>query len=149
MSYRLLVSALAAASLLAACGDPQDTRPGQPVAHRQAAFKAILKAFEPMGVMLRDDKYDGDRFLTLSKTLAANAQKPWDYFRPDTNYPPTHATGDVWSNTAKFNQERQEFVDATTRLAQVAESKDVDKIKPAYKAVHNACQECHKEFKKR
>ncbi|HET7775219.1 MAG TPA: cytochrome c, partial [Azospira sp.] len=58
-----LLLALALPLLLAACGEAEDTRPGQPVAHRRAAFQQILKAFEPMGIMLRENRYNADEFL--------------------------------------------------------------------------------------
>jgi len=48
-----LIIVLTALTLMA-CGEAADTRPGQPVAHRRAAFKKILLAFEPIGVQLRE-----------------------------------------------------------------------------------------------
>jgi cytochrome c556 len=55
--------------LLTACGEPEDTRPGQPVAQRRAAFKEILKSFEPMGLQLRNQRYDAKQFSLLANNL--------------------------------------------------------------------------------
>jgi cytochrome c556 len=33
---------------ITACSEPADTHPGQPVTQRRAAFKEIIKNFEPM-----------------------------------------------------------------------------------------------------
>lgn len=63
--------------------------------HRQAAFKQIVKTFEPMGVILRKDRYEADKFLPLAEALIAKRDGPWSYFGADTNYPPTKATPDV------------------------------------------------------
>ena len=52
---RPIAPILITAFLLTACGEPQDTRPGQPVKTRQDAFAALLRSFEPMGKMLKDN----------------------------------------------------------------------------------------------
>ena len=57
--------------MLTGCGEVEDTRPGQPVKQRQVAFKEIVKTFEPMGVMLRKDRYDADKFLPMAEALLA------------------------------------------------------------------------------
>ena len=88
---------LLSAALLTACGEPEDTRPGQPVKQRQTAFKDIIKSFEPMGVMLRKGTYDAERIEKFTAELIAKRDLPWSHFGPDTNYPPTKATAEVWS----------------------------------------------------
>lgn len=55
---------------LAACNPVvEDTRPGQPVKTRQVAFKEMLKVFEPMGTMLRTDRYQPEKFAALAAEL--------------------------------------------------------------------------------
>ena len=142
---KILIVALC--SLLAACGEPADTRPGQPVKHRRAAFEKILHAFEPMGVQLRAGEYKPDKFLVQAKELAGAKEGPWEYFGPDTNYPPTHATAKVWSEPALFEKERQGFLKATDSLLLAAESRDEKSVTAAYEAVHEHCRSCHKTFK--
>ncbi|HTY99031.1 MAG TPA: cytochrome c, partial [Rhodocyclaceae bacterium] len=104
MHKTTVILALSAA-LLAACGEPADNRPGQPVAHRRAAFKEILRVFEPMGVMVRTDEYDADRFKALATELVTKRDAPWSYFAADTLYPPSHAKAEVWSQADKFAAE--------------------------------------------
>jgi len=143
-SILMLFSVLA----LAACGgEPEDTRPGQPVAHRREAFKAILRASEPMGVMLRENEYDAKRFQVLAGQLMNVRNGPWGYFAPDTLYPPSHAKPEVWSQADKFADEKKAFFDATDQLAAVAGTSDGVKAALAYKAVEEACHGCHKTFK--
>jgi len=149
MNKRLL-PVVVLASLLAACsGEVQDTGPGQPVAHRRAAFKEILKVFEPMGVMLRTDTYDAKRFAQLATALEHLRDGPWSYFRPETNYPPTKAKAAVWSDRPHFDEDRKAFFKATDHLVEVAGTKDKTVAKSAYKAVEDACYTCHKAFKER
>ena len=135
-------------SLLAACGEPADTHPDQPVTHRRAAMKQILLAFEPMGVQLRDESYKADAFLARAQELAGLKDKPWAYFGADTNYPPTHAKPELWSEPAHFEAEKQEFLKAADALLVAAESRDEALVRSTYTALHDSCASCHKAFKR-
>ena len=140
---------LSAATLLTACGDPEDTRPGQPVKQRQQAFKEIIKSFEPMGVMLRKGSYDADRFLAFAEKLHAARDLPWSHFGADTHYPPTKAKAELWQQPQQFEADKQAFLQASDALLAAAQSKDKARIQPAYDAVHDSCKACHDRFKAR
>lgn len=133
--------------LLTACGEPEDTRPGQPVTQRRAAFKEILKSFEPMGLQLRNQRYDAKQFSILANNLNKAKEGPWAHFGPDTNYPPTKAKAAVWSEPEKFETSRQSFFKAAEALVVAAESHDLKQIKLAYETLHDTCRTCHKSFK--
>jgi cytochrome c556 len=143
-----------AVALLAACGgEPPDTRPGQPVAHRRAAFNEIIKSFEPMGVMMRTGAYDGTRFRALTQNVMALRDGPWQYFKPDTLYPPSKAKPVVWSDPEKFEAGRKAFFEATDNLAALVGTTgappDARTVQPAYTAVEDTCRSCHKAFKEK
>lgn len=141
---------LLSVALLAACsGEVEDTRPGQPVKTRQMAFKDIIRSFEPMGVMLRGKTYDAEKFLALAEELVRKREAPWAHFGPDTNYPPTKATAEVWQQPEQFARERQAFLAATDTLLAAARTKDRKQLEAPYQAVYDTCQSCHKTFKKR
>ncbi len=147
---RIHIFLLAVATLLSACGgEPEDTRPGQPVAHRRAAFKEMIKSFEPMGVMVRGKRYDAAKFASLSASLMALRDAPWQYFTPDTNYPPSRAKPEVWTQPAEFAARKQAFFDATDKLAAVATTKDAKVAKAAFEEVEKTCRDCHDAFKTR
>jgi len=148
-SMRLPAVVLLIAALLAGCGEVEDTRPGQPVKQRQVAFKAIVKAFEPMGVMLRKGNYDADKFLAMAEALHARRDAPWSHFGPDTNYPPSKATADVWQQPEAFTKDKEAFIAATDALLAAAQSKDKGQVEKTYDTVHDACKTCHKQFKER
>jgi len=145
MNYSLLLSL--ATLLLTACGPVQDTAPGQPVAHRQQAFKEILRRFEPMGIALREDRYEPEWFLQQATALHQHKDAPWPYFGPETNYPPSRSKESVWTNTEGFARERETFLAAIESLQQAARTKEKQKVKPAYQAVQDSCRSCHKAFK--
>lgn len=132
---------------LAACGEVEDTRPGQPVAQRRAAFKNILRAFEPMGLQLREGPYEPDKFLAKAKELSALKDTPWPYFAGDTNYPPSRAKARVWSEPDRFDSERRGFLTAADGLLAAAERRDEQRVRTAYATLHEQCRSCHKAFK--
>jgi cytochrome c556 len=133
--------------VLAGCGEPPDTHPGQPVTQRRAAFNKILKAFEPMGGQLRKDAYNPQQFAVLAGQLSELKEGPWEYFGADTNYPPTKATAKVWSDPVQFAAKKKAFTEATEVLRLAAESRNEKQVRLAYEALHETCRACHKVFK--
>lgn len=148
MNRSALLLVLVLPLTLAACGEAEDTRPGQPVAHRRAAFNQLVKAFEPMGVMLREKEYKAEEFLKLAAKLDTVKEGPWEFFTPDSNYPPTKATDKVWSQPEQFAAARQKFLTAEGKLMTAAAGGELAKVKSAYEELHDSCRSCHKEFKK-
>jgi cytochrome c556 len=133
---------------LVACGEPEDTRPGQPVAHRRQAFHDILKAFEPIGKALKKDAYPADDIARMAKRLNEVKDGPWNYYLPDTNYPPSRSNDKVWSEPEKFAAQRQDFLKATEQLADAANARDEAKVRSTYEKLHQVCRDCHREFRK-
>jgi cytochrome c556 len=133
--------------LLTACGEVEDTRPGQPVKQRQAAFKEIIKVFEPMGTMIRTDRFDADKFNAYARALVERREAPWSHFGPDTHYPPTKAKAELWQQFNTFESDQQAFKRATDELLAAADRRDRAASEAAYKRVYETCQSCHKKFK--
>lgn len=136
--------------VLAACGgEVEDTRPGQPVKTRQTAFKEILKAFEPMGKMLRSDRYDANQFIQLAEQLQARQEAPWAHFGPDTQYPPTKAKAAVWEQPQRFEEEKQAFLAASEALLAATQTRQEAVVKKAYDRTYETCKSCHQTFKEK
>ena len=149
MHHRFLPLALVALPLfLAACAEPEDTRPGQPVAHRRQAFHDILKAFEPIGKSLKAKPYAADDIAKKAARLDSLKDGPWTYFPPDSNYPPSHSTDKVWSDAAGFERLRDDFIRATGQLATAAAAKDEAAVRTNYEKLHQVCRDCHRDYRK-
>ncbi|MBI4995521.1 MAG: cytochrome c [Rhodocyclales bacterium] len=133
---------------LAACGEPEDTGPGRPVAHRREAFKSILRAFEPIGVSLRADKYAPDRIIAMAEQLNRVKDGPWGYFTPGSDYPPSRATAKVWSEREQFEAGRRAFSAATESLLAAAAARDEARVRAAYEVLEATCRDCHKVYKR-
>ena len=135
---------------VAACGMPvEDTRPGQPVKTRQTAFKEMLRAFEPMGKMLRSEGYQADKFELMATRFMATRDAPWTLFGADTHYPPTKAKAEVWSRKEDFEREKQAFLSSSDALRAAAKTRQEDVVKEAYFKVYDQCESCHKTFKEK
>lgn len=146
MRHVLFGCALCAA--LVACGEVEDTRPGRPVWHRQEAFKAILRAFEPMGVQLRAEGYEPESFLCHARELERIKDAPWGYFGADTQYPPSHSLDRLWQEREGFDTLEQDFLRATVALKTAAEGRDEGVVRAAWAAVEKTCRDCHKGYRR-
>ena len=145
---RILLLALPAVLLLACSSEPPDTHPDKPVTQRRDAFKAMLRSTEPMGIMLKDKRFDADQFARLADQLAAARDMPWKHFGADTNYPPTKARPAVWEKPDEFERRRSDFIIATDRLLAAAAARSEDQARSALAAVQDSCKACHNDFRR-
>ncbi|MDR3213136.1 MAG: cytochrome c [Azoarcus sp.] len=130
----------------AACSPTvEDTRPGQPVKHRQEAFKALLRASEPIGLMLQNGQFSPERLAALGETLAKAGEAPWNFYGPDTDYPPSKSRPEVWNEPEKFAAERQRFIAAAATLRSAA---DAGAAQAAYDEMRARCKSCHNAFRR-
>ncbi|MDR0529829.1 MAG: cytochrome c [Zoogloeaceae bacterium] len=137
------------AAAFTSCAPAEDTRPGQPVAHRQAAFKAIMEEFEPMGAALRRGDFPSDEFLKRAERLFALKDDPWPYFGADTQYPPSKAEDRLWREPEIFAARRDDFLKAAESLRAAAKQRDEKSAREAWKTVEESCRACHKTYKRR
>jgi cytochrome c556 len=141
---------LGACLMLAGCGPKDDTHPGQPVTKRRALLHETLRTFEPMGLMARGkNPYVAADFLARAGKLQALSTQPWAYFPPGSTYAPSRAKPAVWEQPAGFKQAQDKYIKAVAHLASVAQSGNLDLIRPAYEQVSDSCAACHKAFRGR
>ena len=146
---RTFAPLLIVAALLTACGSPEDTRPGQPVKTRQQAFKALLRSFEPMSKMMKEDRYNAEEFALMSKEFISKREAPWSHFGPDTDYPPSKAKSAVWEKAEAFEKARKDFFDASDALNDAAQGRDKVRVEDLYQEVYRSCKSCHDDFRSR
>jgi len=146
LSFSLVVVTLALA--LTACNDAKDTHPDKLVTKRIAIFKEFTRTLEPMGLVARDRQtYNQREFLANAIELDKLASKPWSYFTPDGNYPPTHAKADVWEKSAEFKLAQEKYQDLTRQLVKAAQDGNQETIRSAVNEVQKSCKACHKQFR--
>lgn len=144
-----LLLAVSAVLMLTSCNsEPKDTHPDQPVTKRKAVFKQIMRTLEPMGMVVRNRQdYDRQEFLAGALELKQLASRPWIYFTPDSNYPPTRAKAEIWLKPAEFIQAQKKLEALTDQLAKAAESGNLEAIRPVVNEVEKSCQGCHRQFR--
>lgn len=145
---RILI-ALSCALGLGACNDePQDTRPGQPVAQRRLLFKQFTRTLEPMGMVARERlPFNRPEFIASAQELQQLVRQPWRYFTPDSNYPPSHAKAEVWLKPAEFTQAQQALQTKANELAALAQSGSLENIRAAVNDLQKSCKTCHNQFR--
>jgi cytochrome c556 len=147
--FKAMLGSLLISTMLAGCGPHPDTHPGQPVTKRKVIFHNMLRAFEPMGLVIRGRaSYDRNTFLKHAVELDTLAKQPWSYFTSGSYYSPTRAKPTVWQYPAEFKAKEQNLLEATAQLARVSQTGNLDTIRPAYENVVHACNACHSEFRR-
>lgn len=140
------VAGFVAVLALTACSAPvEDTRPGQPVKHRQDAFTALLKKTEAVGLALQEDRFNAERIQALVGQVTDARDEPWKYFGADTNYPPSKSLPEVWGQPEAFEAQRAAFFEAAEALSA---AKDEASVRDAYQKLSNSCKSCHDKFKR-
>ena len=135
--------------MIGACsGQIEDTLPGQPIMHRQEAFKAILRAFEPFGDIIKQRAPDADTVKEQARALIEVRDVPWQYFTDDSDQPPSKSTSALWQNRADFDAKRIAFIEATDALTAAAEADNTEVLKSAVSTVEQSCKSCHKAYRR-
>ena len=149
MSRATGLSLVGTTLLLSACsGQVEDTLPGQPIMHRQEAFKAILRAFEPFGDIVKQRAPAADEVKDQAQALIAARDVPWQYFTDDSDQPPSKSPSALWENRADFDAKRIDLIEATDALAAAAEAENAEALKAAVSKVEQSCKSCHQSYRR-
>lgn len=135
--------------LLGACSDrAKDTHPQQLVSKRQAIFKKMTQALEPMGLVARERKdYNKAEFQASAQTLQELSSQPWALFTADGNYPPTRAKPEVWQQAAEFKQAQDSYLANVGQLVKASAGTDLPALRNAVNEVEKSCKSCHQQFR--
>lgn len=148
-TFNLAALALVCGGLLG-CQPQQakDTHPDQLVSKRQALFKQLNRAMEPIGLVANGRKpATAPELQAMVQDLEQISTKPWVYFTPDGNYPPSRATVAVWSDAAAFKQAQDNYLATVQTLKAAAASGGKDELQKAVDGVVDSCKACHKQFR--
>lgn len=139
---------VAGLSLLGCSGEPKDTHPDQWVSKRRAIFKELTRTLEPISLAASGrEPYRQPEVLALALQLEQTSTRPWPLFTPDSNYPPTRARPEVWSDAPAFKSAQEDYLEKVQQLKLAARTGDVDKTKVAVDAVAASCKSCHRKFR--
>ena len=135
--------------LVSSCSEKaKDTHPQQLVSKRQAIFKEMTKALEPMGLVARERQdYVKGEFQAQALALEELSRQPWVYFSADGNYPPTRAKGSVWQLPAEFKSAQDDYLTTVEQLVKISGSGDLPAIRNAVDSVEKSCKSCHTTYR--
>ncbi|WP_133683172.1 c-type cytochrome [Paludibacterium purpuratum] len=133
-------------TLLAILAMPVAAEPGG--AERQQAFKKILQQFEPMGVVVRGRApYNKADFIQHADALKLAATQPFTLFAPHSIDAKSRAKPEIWSQPAKFQTAKENFLKAVDDLDAAAHNADLATIRKQYDLVSQSCKTCHDSFR--
>ncbi len=119
------------------------------IKYRQGVFTAMAWNMAPMAAMIKGETpYNKDVFSKHAARVSALTAMPWDAFGPGTDKG-SKAKPALWKETDKFKELAQRMEAAAKNLTEVAQSGDLDKIKPAFAATGKACSNCHDNYREK
>lgn len=131
--------------VLSACNAHADGGAGE---IRQQAFKKVLRAFEPMGLVVRGrTPYEKAAFIKQADTLKTLAAQPFTLFADKKIDDKSRAKPEIWSQPAKFQAAKDTFLNNVNQLDAAAQKGDLGEIKQAYGQVAQSCKACHDSFR--
>jgi cytochrome c556 len=144
----LAVGAVLAASFPAQAEDKASDAE-KAVEYRKGVFTAMGYNIKPMAAMMKGKiAWDSEEFAMRAQRIADLADMPWEGFQEGTsNIAHSHALDAVWEDTDKFRKLREDLVEQSAELAEVAQGGDRKAVAPAFKKVGKTCKSCHDDFK--
>lgn len=168
----LAIGTLAALALLTACGGQNSSSataasapaataasgeaaapgaalsPKEAVKEREKLMESFKKDAGTMGKMVKGETpYDAAAFQAAADNLAANADKPWVHYTPESANEKSEAKPEVWSKPDEFKKEIEKFTTAAAALKTAAASGKLDDVKKPFGDVGQSCKSCHDTFR--
>ena len=147
---RLFHLSAAAVLLLsgAAASAQHFAKPEGAIAYRQSAFSLMQAHMTPLGAMATGKaSYDPAAARLHADVVAYLAHLPWAGFVPGTDKGDTRARPEIWTDSARFQQEAVDFRQAAAGLSKAASSGQLDALKQAFSTTSQSCKSCHDAFR--
>lgn len=140
-----------AGALLLQCGfaHAQDRKIEQAIKHRKAAF-TLMATYVNRMVQTVDGyrPFDAKLMAQDARTVELLSKLPWEGFVEGSERGDTRAKDDIWFEEDKFNRYANDLQAKTTAVTAAAESGDLKRFKTAVSQMRDACNTCHKAFRK-
>jgi len=120
------------------------------IEYRQSVYHVIAWNLAPMGAAMKGKvPYDKDAFALAASRIAALAPMLPEGF-PAGSYVAgkTDAKPELWQDPAEFARLMKNLATRSAALAEIAKTGDLEKIRPAFSDLTNACKACHEKFRK-
>lgn len=147
------VSALALASVLAACGGgtPTDPAIAKVMEERHEGFETIGDSFKGIMDKLKAGESLDEDMAAAAMTINEYAQKLETWF-PEGSGPEagkTEAKAEIWQQPEEFAAKRETLVSRAAKLAELAAAGDAAGFAAQAKELGGACKGCHDQFRQK
>jgi cytochrome c556 len=143
---------LAAMALSAATAPLLGQAPQDIVAVRQESMKARASAALTLARMLRGDvPWNAQAAQQAAERINAEARKTSQVFPAGTGpdlVPQTKALPAIWQDRADFDSAARTLVQASQRLAELAQANDEAGFRTQFQLTGQSCTACHEKFRK-
>ena len=146
--FKLL--ALSAALLaLPSLAHAQDRKIEQAIKHRKAAFTLMATYVNRMVQTVDGHRpFDAKQMAEDAKAVELLSKLPWEGFVEGSERGDTRAKDDIWFEDEKFKRYAHDLQAKSAGVTTAAASGDLRRFKAAVGQMRDACNTCHKAFRK-
>jgi len=149
MKARFNLLILSAGLLLSSVTHAQDRKIEQAIKHRKAAFTLMATYVNRMVQTVDGHRpFDAKQMAQDAKTVELLSKLPWEGFVEGSERGDTRAKDDIWFEDDKFKRYANDLQVKTAAVTTAAESGDLKRFKAAVGQMRDACNTCHKAFRK-
>lgn len=128
----------------------QDRKSEQSIKHRRAAFTVMSTYFSRLLQTVEGHRpFNALQVKSDAQLVEILSHLPWEGFAPGTEHGETKAKEDIWFEEDRFKKLGADLELKTSALTRAAETSDLKKIKQAFEQTRDACNACHKDFRKK
>ena len=127
----------------------QDRTIEQAIKHRKAAFTLMATYVNRMVQTVDGHRpFDAKLMAQDARTVELLSKLPWEGFVEGSERGDTRAKDDIWFEEDQFKRYANELQAKTAMVTFAAESGDLKRFKAAVGQMRDACNTCHKAFRK-
>ena len=128
----------------------QFAKPEDAIQYRQSVMFLIGQHFGRMAAVVKGQSpYDKAAFEQNAAIVDTLATLPWEAFMvPGTDKGKTGLKSSAFKEKDKFMQDAKEFETETAKLAETAQTGNLDTIKTQFGETGKSCKSCHDDFRK-
>jgi cytochrome c556 len=148
--FQIAAMAIVLAGLVLTTGvQAQDRKIEQAIKHRRAAL-TLMGTYVNRLVQTADGgrPYDAAKTLADATVVEFLSRLPWEGFVDGSDRGDTRALTDIWLEEERFRKMALDLETRSSALKVAAETGDLKKIKQALGPMRDACNACHKAFRK-
>ena len=120
------------------------------VKYRKNALFVMSQHFDRLGPVVKGERpYNRDEVAKNAAIAEQMSKLPWDGFVPGSDKGETGAKPEIWTDAAKFKSAGEKMQQEMSKLAQAANSGDLNAIKAQFGETGKACKACHDDFRKK